>query len=106
MIDTMLGFSAYWLIPPVTIAIVFSLVGLFVGHIKGVKIAFFYIIGIYLIGAVRGIIFKKMSGRGCPTLTGDSAATYGYVLLVCIVLMLAAFFIKDIIRITSKIFKA
>jgi hypothetical protein len=83
-----MGFSPWWFAPPVLITLGAVIVCSILKPSLGRKLGGAYFSVIFLIGAVRGIVFGHMSGKGCPTLEGHDAAIYGAGLLVCAIVIL------------------
>jgi hypothetical protein len=91
-----MSFSLFWFFPPVILTIIVIIMALVVASDKTRRISGILLAGIFFAGAIRGIVFKQMSGRGCPTLRGDDAAIYGAVLLVLGIIITYFSFRKNI----------
>ncbi len=110
--DSGMGFSPSWFLPPafltlgdVLAVVIARMVSRPLAAKKVVAFCGFYLSAIFYFGAVRGIEFEQMSGRGCPTLTGHDAAIYGYGLVVCgtITLVFSLLSVLSYLRRRSKL---
>ncbi len=94
-----MGFSLWWFAPPLLISLGVVSAAITVGSIsrlsrgkKSVGICGIFFSIILFVGAVRGIVFNHMSGRGCPSLEGHDAVIYGGGLLICGIIVLLVLF--------------